>query len=68
MTTTFRYLMFGKYNGLVSKARVSACMYFLVGNGKVVFTWSSDSSGFELAGGISVVTIDASCALEEKVS
>jgi hypothetical protein len=22
--------MFGKYNGLVSKARVSACMYFLV--------------------------------------
>jgi hypothetical protein len=23
--------MFGKYNGFVSKARVSACMYFLVG-------------------------------------
>jgi hypothetical protein len=22
--------MFGKYNGFVSKARVSACMYFLV--------------------------------------
>ena len=26
----FRYLMFGKYNGFVSKARVSACMYILV--------------------------------------
>jgi hypothetical protein len=24
--------MFGKYNGFVSKARVSACMYFLVVN------------------------------------
>jgi hypothetical protein len=28
--TLFRYFMFGKYNGFVSKARVSACMYFLV--------------------------------------
>jgi hypothetical protein len=26
----FRYFMFGKYNGFVSKVRVSACMYFLV--------------------------------------
>ena len=26
----FRYFVFGKYNGFVSKARVSACMYFLV--------------------------------------
>jgi hypothetical protein len=26
----FRHFMFGKYNGFVSKARVSACMYFLV--------------------------------------
>jgi hypothetical protein len=26
----FRYFMSGKYNGFVSKARVSACMYFLV--------------------------------------
>jgi hypothetical protein len=26
----FRYFMFGKYSGFVSKARVSACMYFLV--------------------------------------
>jgi hypothetical protein len=26
----FRYFMFGKYNGFVSKAWVSACMYFLV--------------------------------------
>jgi hypothetical protein len=26
----FRYFMFGKYNRFVSKARVSACMYFLV--------------------------------------
>jgi hypothetical protein len=26
----FRYFMYGKYNGFVSKARVSACMYFLV--------------------------------------
>jgi hypothetical protein len=26
----FRYFMFGKYNGFVSMARVSACMYFLV--------------------------------------
>ena len=24
--------MFGKYNGFVSRARVSACMYFLVYN------------------------------------
>jgi hypothetical protein len=24
----FKYFMFGKYNGFVSKARVSACMYF----------------------------------------
>jgi hypothetical protein len=24
--------MFGKYNGFVNKARVSACMYFLVDN------------------------------------
>jgi hypothetical protein len=23
----FRYFMFGKYNGFVSKARVSACMH-----------------------------------------
>ena len=29
----FRYFMFGKYNGFVSKARVSACMYFLVNDG-----------------------------------
>ena len=29
----FRYFMFGKCNGFVSKARVSACMYFLVYNG-----------------------------------
>jgi hypothetical protein len=31
VTTTqeSRYFMFGKYNGFVSKARVSACMYFL---------------------------------------
>ena len=28
----FRYFMFGKYNGFVSRARVSACMYFLVHN------------------------------------
>jgi hypothetical protein len=26
----FRYFLFGKYNDFVSKARVSACMYFLV--------------------------------------
>jgi hypothetical protein len=26
----FRYFMFGKYNGIVSKSKVSACMYFLV--------------------------------------
>jgi hypothetical protein len=26
----FRYFLFGKYNGFVSKARLSACMYFLV--------------------------------------
>jgi hypothetical protein len=26
----FRYFMFRKYNDFVSKARVSACMYFLV--------------------------------------
>jgi hypothetical protein len=28
----FIYFMFGKCNGFVSKARVSACMYFLVIN------------------------------------
>jgi hypothetical protein len=28
--STRGYFMFGKYNGFVSKARVSACMYFLV--------------------------------------
>ena len=27
--------MFGKYNGFVSKARVSACMYFLVIKNKI---------------------------------
>jgi hypothetical protein len=34
MTTTLdtSIFMFGKYNGFVSKARVSACMYFLVYN------------------------------------
>jgi hypothetical protein len=26
----FRHFMFGKYNGFVNKARVSACLYFLV--------------------------------------
>jgi hypothetical protein len=26
----FKYFMFGKYNGFVSKASVSACMYFIV--------------------------------------
>ena len=30
MTTTFKYFNIGKYNGFVSKARVSAFMYFLV--------------------------------------
>ena len=34
----FRYFMFGKYNGFVSKARVSACMYFLVKNYLVLFS------------------------------
>jgi hypothetical protein len=29
----FKYFMFEKCNGFVSKARVSACMYFLV------YTW-----------------------------
>ena len=29
--------MFGKYNGFVSKARVSACMYFLVLIGGFIF-------------------------------
>ena len=26
----FKYFMFGKYNGFVSKASVSTCMYFLL--------------------------------------
>jgi hypothetical protein len=26
----WQYFMFGKHNGFVSKARVSACMYFLI--------------------------------------
>jgi hypothetical protein len=29
--------MFGKYNGFASKARVSACMYFLVNNRISIF-------------------------------
>jgi hypothetical protein len=33
----FRYFMFGKYNGFVCKARVSACMYFLV-----AIEWGAD--------------------------
>jgi hypothetical protein len=37
----FRYFMFGKYNGFVSKARVSACMYFLVS----CVTSKQDTSG-----------------------
>jgi hypothetical protein len=32
MTPTLYTSLFGKYNGFVSKARVSACMYFLVFN------------------------------------
>jgi hypothetical protein len=37
----FRYFTFGKYNGFVSKARVSACMYFLV-----IFIYESTSKNF----------------------
>jgi hypothetical protein len=33
----FRYFMFGKCNSFVSKARVSACMYFLEINYKLLF-------------------------------
>jgi hypothetical protein len=32
----FRYFMFGKYNGFVSKARVFAWMYFLVGGNTLI--------------------------------
>ena len=32
----FKYFMFGKYNGFVSKAKVSACMYFLV---YIIYCW-----------------------------
>ena len=39
----FRYFMFGKYNGFVSKARVSACMYFLVGPGIAICEGYVDS-------------------------
>jgi hypothetical protein len=35
--------MFGKYNGFVSKARVSACMYFLVGSLSFTFTGMANS-------------------------
>ena len=34
--------MFGKYNGFVSKARVSACMYFLVNHYSVYSTRVSE--------------------------
>ena len=46
----FRYFMFGKYNGFVSKARVSACMYFLVINnnarGTYMDFWRQRREGF----------------------
>jgi hypothetical protein len=38
----FRYFMFGKYNGFVRKARVSACMYFLV----QILNWTNQCSLF----------------------
>jgi hypothetical protein len=38
--------MFGKYNGFVSKARVSSCMYFLVCTGLKF------DSGVELSPGL----------------
>jgi hypothetical protein len=40
--------MFGKYNGFVSKARVSACMYFLV------FVSNSMAAKVKIVGGPTV--------------
>jgi hypothetical protein len=37
--------MFGKYNGFVSKARVSACMYFLVNKQYIHYGFSSMQLG-----------------------
>jgi hypothetical protein len=38
----FRYFMFGKCNGFVRKARISACMYFLVVNIQQVLKFVSN--------------------------
>ena len=43
--------MFGKYNGFVSKARVSACMYFLV----CCYLVALNAVLFSVKGGASVV-------------
>ena len=42
-----RYFMFGKYNGFVSKSRVSACMYFLVvyNNSIYIGVWEGEGRG-----------------------
>ena len=37
--------MFGKYNGFVSKARVSACMYFLVSHYFYYAFYAMEDSG-----------------------
>jgi hypothetical protein len=43
--------MFGKYNGFVSKARVSACMYFLVRlmNNELMSTLNMDGHSDKIA-------------------
>ena len=41
--------MFGKYNGFVSKARVSACMYFLVLEINLVLVMSGSGGNMTLS-------------------
>ena len=44
----FGKYMFGKYNGFVSKARVSTCMYFLVLNETILYLFFSKLNLFIL--------------------
>ena len=58
----FRYFMFGKYNGFVSKARVSACMYFLVNN---YITFITEKAGVFLSASsldMLSITLKVSCS------
>ena len=55
----FRYFMFGKYNGFVSKARISACMYFLVSG----INWSQWSVTVYRCKGLDVQKLNYACSV-----